>query len=70
MSFFKAIIPGAILTLILAGIVGNQGSDGGVMAITHKFITLSGHSYGYYWSWSTFLCAFGLCWALFAMMAD
>lgn len=63
MAFFKSISPALILTLILAGIVGSQGSTGGVMGIQHKFI----YDYGYYWSWSTFLCALGLIWALYVI---
>ncbi|WP_338466993.1 hypothetical protein RXV95_00075 [Novosphingobium sp. ZN18A2] len=66
MAFFKSISPALILTLILSGIIGSQGSTGGVMGIQHKYI----YDYGYYWSWSTFLCSLGVVWALIIMQGD
>jgi hypothetical protein len=65
MSFLKALIPGFLLSWIVSGILGSNGSRGGTMlAIQHTYI--QGHSF--YWSWSLFLAATGLAWALFWMM--
>lgn len=64
MSFIKALIPGFLLTWIVSGIIGSNGSRGGMAAIEHTYI--QGH--GFYWSWPLFLVATGLAWALFWMM--
>lgn len=64
MAFIKALIPGALLTWIVAGILGSNGSRGGMLAIEHLY--LQGH--GFYWSWSLFVVATGLAWAIFAML--
>lgn len=64
MSFIKGLIPGILLTWIVSGIIGSNGSKGGMLAIEHVFI----HGQGFYWSWPLFLAATGLCWALFWMM--
>ncbi len=63
MEFFKALIPGTILTLIVAGIFGSARSKGGILYITHE--TIQGFSF--YWSWTGFIAAFLLSWALLAM---
>ncbi|SFF84049.1 hypothetical protein SAMN05518801_102122 [Novosphingobium sp. CF614] len=64
MAFIKALIPGFLLTWIVSGILGSNGSRGGMLAIEHTFI--QGHDF--YWSWALFLAATGLAWALFWMM--
>lgn len=64
MAFIKALVPGFLLTWIVAGVIGSNGSQGGMLAIQHSYI--DGHSF--YWSWSLFLAGTGLSWALFAMM--
>ncbi|AXB76435.1 hypothetical protein [Novosphingobium sp. P6W] len=64
MAFIKALIPGALLTWIVSGVLGSNGSRGGMLAIEH--VSLQG--YGFHWSWSLFLAATGLAWAIFAML--
>lgn len=64
MSLIKALIPGFLLTWIVSGIIGSNGSTGGMLSIQHSYI--QGHSF--YWSWPLFLAATGLAWALFWMM--
>ena len=64
MSFIKALIPGFLLTWIVSGVIGSNGSRGGMAAIEHAYI--QGHSF--YWSWPLFVVATGLAWALFWMM--
>lgn len=65
MAFFKALIPGALLTWIVATVLGSQGARGGMLAIEHIYYSGSG---AFYWSWSLFIAATGLAWAIFAMM--
>ncbi|WP_404481434.1 hypothetical protein [Novosphingobium sp. BL-52-GroH] len=64
MAFFKALIPGALLTWIVSGVIGSNGSRGGMLAIEH--VMVQGH--GFYWSWALFIAATCLAWAIFAMM--
>jgi hypothetical protein len=64
MAFLKALIPAALLTWIVAGVMGSNGSRGGMLAIEHGLV--QGHSF--YWSWPLFLAATVLAWAIFAMM--
>jgi hypothetical protein len=63
MDFFKGLIPGTIITLVVCGIFGSARSKGGYLYITHE--TIQGASF--YWSWTLFVAATLLCTALFAM---
>ena len=63
MDFFKGLIPGTILTLVVAGILGVNHSKGGVLSVFHQTL----HDFSFYWSWSLFIAATLLSWALFAM---
>jgi hypothetical protein len=63
MEFWKALIPGTILTLVACGILGSNGSKGGFLLIFHQ--TFQGVSF--YWSWPMFIAGTLLAWALFAM---
>ena len=67
MSFFKALIPGTILTLIVAGIIGSTGSAGGYLDI-HRTALPELARYEFYWSWPLFIASVGLAWSLFWMM--
>ena len=60
MAFFKALIPGLILTLIVAVTIGSTGSSGGFLDI-HGY-TIQGQ--WIYWSWPMFLASTGLCWGI------
>ena len=63
MDFFKGLIPGTILTLIVAGILGTNRFNIGWLSIFHQ--TVQGQ--GFYWSWPLFGAATLLSWAIFAM---
>ena len=64
MAFIKALIPGFLLTWIVSGVIGSNGSTGGMLTIQNTYI--DGHNF--YWSWPMFLATTGLAWALFWMM--
>lgn len=64
MSFVKALIPGLILTLIVATVMGSNGSTGAFLTIHQT--ELGGQEF--YWSWPLFIASTGLAWGLFAMM--
>ena len=63
MEFFKGLIPGTILTLIVAAILGKNHYSGGYLYIFHN--TVGG--FGFYWSWTLFIAGTLLSWAIFAM---
>jgi hypothetical protein len=60
MSFVKALIPGLILTLVVATIIGSNGSTGGFLDI--HLADLGGHHF--HWSWPLFIAATGLAWGI------
>ncbi len=67
MAFFKALIPGILLTLIVSVIIGSTGASGGFLDIHHTALPgLERHEF--YWSWPLFLVATGLSWSLFWML--
>lgn len=57
-------MPGLLLTLLVATIIGSNGSAGGFLNIHQA--ELGGQDF--YWSWPLFLAATGLSWGLFWMM--
>lgn len=61
MNFFKALIPGSILTWLGATVIGRNGSPGGFLNI-HSFM-LQGHQV--HWSWPLFMGATVLAWVIF-----
>jgi hypothetical protein len=63
MNFFKALIPGALLTFIVSGLLGSGHSTGGWLSIGHAQI----QHHTYYWSWPLFAVATGLAWILFTI---
>ena len=63
MEFIKALFPGALVTLVVAGIVGSNHSRGGFLSISQQAV--QGHTF--YWSWVLFFAVTGLAWAIFAM---
>ena len=63
MDFFKALIPGAVLTFAVSMIFGAGRSKGGWLFIHHFYV--QGHSF--YWSWVLFVIATGLAWVLYAI---
>ena len=63
MDFFKALIPGSLLTFVVSAILGTNHSRGGYLAIFNQ--SVQGHSF--YWSWPLFVAGTVLAWAIFAM---
>lgn len=64
MSLVKALIPGLLLTLVVALVIGSNGSAGGFLNIHQTAI--GGQEF--YWSWPLFIASTGLAWGLFWMM--
>ncbi|MFM5894586.1 MAG: hypothetical protein ACKOQM_09165 [Novosphingobium sp.] len=60
MDFFKALIPGFILTFVVCMIMGAGHSTGDFLNIRHYFIM----DHGLYWSWVLFAISTGLAWVL------
>lgn len=63
MDFFKALIPGSLLTFVVSGIIGSAQSRGGWLAIQHVHV----QDHSFYWSWVLFVIATGLSWVLYAI---
>jgi len=63
MDFFKALIPGAILTFVICMVMGAGHSTGGWLQIKHYFI----QDHSIYWSWVMFAVGTGLSWMLIAI---
>lgn len=66
MNFFKALLPGTLLNLVVAGIIGSNHSTGGWLLIEHIRI----QEYSFYWSWPLFLAATILFWIIMEIMPD
>lgn len=64
MAFVKALVPGFLLTWIVAGLIGSQRVRGGLLSV--ESIYFEGHHF--YWSWPLFLAATGLAWAIFWLL--
>ena len=60
MDMLKALVFGGILTALVAGLVGSQGSSGGALQV-HSMALVD---YKVFWSWPLFLSGSGLSWAL------
>lgn len=63
MEFFKGLIPGTLLTLVVSAVFGVNHSRAGFLHVTHETL----HGVSFYWSWVLFIAATLLSWALFAM---
>ena len=61
MALFKAFIPGLVLTLAIAVILGSNGTSGGWLNVHRVNI----EQIQFYWSWSLFLIFTGLGWFIF-----
>lgn len=66
MGAIKAMILGAVLTGVVALVVGSQGSTGGYLDVHN--MRVGDHSL--YWSWPLFLAGTGLSWALMVLQPD
>lgn len=63
MDFFKALIPGAILTFVVCAILGAAHSDGAWLNIQSYMI--QGHKL--HWSWLMMAIGTGLSWIIIAI---
>lgn len=63
MEFVKAVPLGAILSFVVALVIGSQGRQGGYLAIFRTDI----YQYDLYWSWPLFFAGTGLAWGIMAM---
>ncbi len=72
MAFIKALIPAAVLTWIVATIMGSNGSKGGFLFIHYIHVTgggaFSGGGVSFYWTWPLFIASLGLAFAIFKML--
>lgn len=64
MAFFKALIPGFLLTFVVCLVMGSNGATGAWLNIHRAAI----EGWEYYWSWPLFFASTGLAWSLFWMM--
>lgn len=64
MSFFKALIPGVLLTFVVCLIMGSNGASGAWLDIYR--VTIEGVRF--YWSWPLFTVSTGVSWGIFWMM--
>jgi hypothetical protein len=51
MDFFKALLPGSLLTFVVSALMGKGGSRGGWLYIERIHID----SHSFYWSWTLLL---------------
>jgi hypothetical protein len=71
-ALFKGMIPGILLTWIVSGILGTNGSKGGFLYV--HLIHISGNSafslssHSFYWSWPLFVAATMLAFFIFKML--
>lgn len=71
-SLFKGLIPAAVLTWVVALVIGSNGSKGGFLFIHQIHVAgnsaLSMPSFNFYWSWPLFFASAGLGFFIFKMM--
>lgn len=63
MDVLKAVVLGAVLTGVVAVVVGSQGSSGGALAIHAMPVG----DQRVFWSWPLFLTGTGLSWGLLTL---
>lgn len=63
MDFFKALIPGSMLTFVVSALIGKGGSRGGWLMIERLHVMDT----SFHWSWILFAISTGLAWILFAI---
>ena len=63
-ALLKALIPGGLLSWIVATMIGSNGSTGGVLYIGK--LAVAHHEI--YWSWPLFLAGTALAWFILLML--
>jgi hypothetical protein len=63
-AFFKGVLAGAILTFVVAALIGHGGGTGGIL---HVFDFMA-QGYRVYWSWSLFVGGTMLGWGIFTLL--
>ena len=70
-ALFKGLIPGILLTWVVSGILGSNGSKGGFLFIHQIYIdgnsAFASSSYSFYWSWPLFISSTMLGFFIFKM---
>ena len=63
-ALIKAVIPGGLLTWIVASVIGSNGSTGGMLHIGKMLVS----NHQLYWSWPLFIAATALAWFILLML--
>jgi hypothetical protein len=63
-ALFKALIPGGLLTWVVATLIGSNGSTGGFLDIAK--LPVAHHEL--FWSWPLFIAATALAWFILSML--
>jgi hypothetical protein len=64
MVLVRALLPGFVLTFLIAAVLWGAGTRGGVLAVQQAPLL----DYHFFWSWPLFLVLTALSWVLMAMM--
>ena len=71
-SLFKGMVPAILLTWIVSGVIGSNGSKGGFLFIHQVHIagssTFATSSHIFYWSWPLFFASAMLGFFIFKML--
>jgi hypothetical protein len=71
-ALFKGSLPAAVLTLVVALVIGSNGSNGGFLFIHKVHVAsinaISMSSFSFYWSWPLFIASAALAFFIFTMM--
>lgn len=63
-AFLKSVVLGAILSFVVAGLIGHGGGTGGVLNVRHVEI----EGFRFYWSWMLFVGGWALSFGIFTLM--
>lgn len=64
MEIFKGLLVGAVLTFVVALVIGSQGSTGSFLHI-HRLTIME---IQFWWSWPLLLASSGIAWGIMSMM--
>jgi len=63
-AFLKGAVAGAILSFVVAALIGHAGGTGGMLHVIHFKV----QDYTIYWSWALFTGGTLLGWGIFTML--